>query len=200
MNLAIGGKKFYNEAQKRGIPMKSILPRLILLGLIIGWGWGAEAAQRGSFVSTAQDREDVALTIYNSNLGLVKETRKFDLPEGVLELQFKDVAGKIDPTTVSIRPLGEANDLTVLEQNYEYDLLSPQKLLEKYVGHKVYLATIDPETKKEEIIEATLLSTQGGNIFQIGDKISIGHPGRILLPKIPEHLISQPTLVWLLQN
>jgi hypothetical protein len=87
-----------------------------------------------------------------------------------------------------------------LEQNYEYDLLSPQKLLEKFVGQKVQLALINQETKKEEIVEATLLSTQGGNIFQIGDKIHIGHHGRVLLTRIPENLIPQPTLVWTLEN
>jgi len=111
-----------------------------------------------------------------------------------------DVAAKIDPTTVHIKSLANGSSLNVLEQNYEYDLLSPQKLLEKFVGQKVQLATFNPETRKEEIIDATLLSTQGGNIFRIGDRIHIGHPGRILLPKIPENLIPNPTLVWVLDN
>jgi hypothetical protein len=142
----------------------------------------------------------VAITIYNSNLGLVKDIRLIDLKPGVQELKFMDVAAKIDPTTVYIKSLVDGSSLNILEQNYEYDLLSPQKLLEKYVGQKVELATLNPDTKKEEIVEAVLLSTQGGNIFQIGDKISIGHPGRILLSRIPENLIPQPTLVWLLEN
>jgi hypothetical protein len=150
--------------------------------------------------STLKDQQDVAITIYNSNVGLVKDTRLIDLKPGILELKFMDVAAKIDPTTVHIKSLIHGSSLNVLEQNYEYDLLSPQKLLEKFVGQKVQLATINPETKKEEIVEATLLSTQGGNIFQIGDKIHIGHPGRILLLKIPENLIPQPTLVWMLEN
>jgi hypothetical protein len=150
--------------------------------------------------STLRDQQDVAITIYNSNIGLVKDTRLIDLKPGIHELKFMDVAGKIDPTTVHIKSLINGSSLNVLEQNYEYDLLSPQKLLEKYVGQKVQLATFNNETKKEEIIEATLLSTQGGNIFQIGDKIHIGHYGRILLSKIPENLISQPTLVWMLEN
>ena len=150
--------------------------------------------------STLQDQQDVAITIYNSNLGLVKDTRIVDMKPGIFELKFMDVAAKIDPTSVHIKSLVNGTSLNVLEQNYEYDLLSPQKLLEKFIGQKVQLATIHPETKKEEIVEAILLSTQNGNIFQIGDKISIGHPGRILLPKIPENLIPQPTLVWMLEN
>ena len=150
--------------------------------------------------STLKDQQNVALTIYNSNVGLVKDLRVLDLKKGVQELKFMDVAGKIDPTTVHIKSLVDAESLAVWEQNYEYDLLSPQKLLEKFVGQKVRLALINPETKKEEIVEATLLSTQGGNIFQVGDKIHIGHPGRVVLPRIPENLIPQPTLVWLLDN
>ncbi len=152
------------------------------------------------FTSNLKDQQDVAVTIYNSNLGLVKDTRIIDFKPGVHELKFMDVAAKIDPTTVHIKSLINGSSLNVLEQNYEYDLLSPQKLLEKFVGQKVELATINPETKKEEIVEATLLSTQGGNIFQIGDKIHIGHYGRVLLSKIPENLIPQPTLVWTLEN
>jgi hypothetical protein len=154
----------------------------------------------GLLTSSLKDQQDVAITIYNSNLGLVKDTRLIDFRPGIHELKFMDVAAKIDPTTVHIKSLINGSSLNVLEQNYEYDLLSPQKLLEKFVGQKVQLATINPETKKEEIVEATLLSTQGGNIFQAGDKIHIGHPGRILLSKIPENLIPQPTLVWILEN
>lgn len=150
--------------------------------------------------STLKDQQDLAVTIYNSNIGLVKDTRMIDLKTGVFELKFMDVAAKIDPTTVHIKSLVNGSSLNVLEQNYEYDLLSPQKLLEKFVGQKVQLATIDPETKKEEIVDALLLSTQGGNIFQIGDRIHIGYPGRILLPRIPDNLIPNPTLVWVLEN
>ncbi len=150
--------------------------------------------------STIKDQQNVSITIYNSNIGLVKDVRLIDLKPGVYELKFMDVAAKIDPTTVHIKSLVDGSSLHVLEQNYEYDLLSPQKLLEKFVGQKIQLATINPETKKEEIVEAILLSTQGGNIFQIGDKIHIGHPGRILLSRIPENLIPQPTLVWMLEN
>jgi hypothetical protein len=150
--------------------------------------------------SALKDQQNVSVTIYNSNVGLVKDIRLIDFKPGIQELKFMDVAAKIDPTTVHIKSLINGSSLNVLEQNYEYDLLSPQKLLEKFVGQKVQLATINPETKKEEIVEATLLSTQGGNIFQIGDKIHIGHYGRVLLSKIPENLIPQPTLVWMLDN
>jgi len=151
-------------------------------------------------ISTLQDQQSVAITVYNNNIALVKDTRLIPLRTGVQELKFMDVAGKINPATVRIKSLAEGMILNILEQNYEYDLISPQKLLEKFVGQKVELVWMNPESKKETVVEATLLSTQGGNIFQIGDKITIGHPGRIVLPKIPENLSRQPSLVWLLEN
>jgi len=174
--------------------------KLIILIILISFIFSIQIGYATPLTSTLKDQQNVSVTIYNSNVGLVKDTRLIDLKSGTHELKFMDVAAKIDPTTVHIRSLLNGSNLNVLEQNYEYDLLSPQKLLEKFVGQKVQLATINPETKKEEFVEATLLSTQGGNIFQIGDKIHIGHHGRILLSRIPENLIAQPTLVWMLEN
>ena len=177
--------------------MKRLAPSVFLLVfLFISVQWTLAEP----LTSTLKDQQGMAVTIYNSNIGLVKDIRLIDLKTGVFELKFMDVAAKIDPTTVHIKSLANGSSLNVLEQNYEYDLLSPQKLLEKFVGQKVQLATVDPETKKEVIVDAALLSTQGGNIFRIGDKIHIGHPGRILLPRIPDNLIPNPTLVWVLEN
>ena len=176
------------------------MKKLVILITFISFLFSLQIGYAAPLTSTLKDQQNVAITIYNSNIGLVKDTRLIDLKPGVLELKFMDVAAKIDPTTVHIKSLINGSSLNVLEQNYEYDLLNPQKLLEKFVGQKVQLAMTNPETKKEEIVEAILLSTQGGNIFQIGDKIHIGHPGRILLSRIPENLIPQPTLVWMLEN
>lgn len=173
---------------------------LIVLITLISFIFSIPIGYAAPLTSTLTDQQNVSVTIYNSNVGLVKDIRLIDFKSGVQELKFMDVAAKIDPTTVHIKSLINESSLNVLEQNYEYDLLSPQKLLEKFVGQKVQLATINPETKKEEIVEAILLSIQGGNIFQIGDKIHIGHHGRILLSRIPENFISQPTLVWMLEN
>jgi hypothetical protein len=176
------------------------MKKLVILITFISFIFSTQIGYAAPFTCTLKDQQNVSVTIYNSSIGLVKDTRLIDLKPGIHELKFMDVAAKIDPTTVHIKSLLNGSSLNVLEQNYEYDLLSPQKLLEKFVGQKVQLATINPETKKEEIVEATLLSTQGGNIFQIDDKIHVGHHGRILLSKIPENLIPQPTLVWMLEN
>jgi hypothetical protein len=142
------------------------MKRLIILITLISFLFSLQVGYSAPLTTTLKDQKDMAVTIYNSNVGLVKDTRIIEFKPGIHELKFMDVAAKIDPTTVHIKSLINGSSLNVLEQNYEYDLLSPQKLLEKFVGQKVQLATFNQETKKEEIVEATLLSTQGGNIFR----------------------------------
>ena len=150
--------------------------------------------------SGLDDQTGVAVTVYNVNLGLVKDQREIKLPRGSGELRFMDVASNIIPTSVYIKSLVDPDTLQILEQNYEYDLLNPQKLLDKYVGKDVKLYYKNPYTEREDIVTATLLSNNGGPIFKIGDEITFGHPGRIIFPGVPENLISKPTLVWLLEN
>ncbi len=158
-------------------------------------------ADKASVMSTGlEDQTGVAVTIYNVNLGLVKDQRQIKLFRGKGKLRFMDVASKIIPTSVSIKSLINSESLQILEQNYEYDLLNPNKLLDKYVGKEVKLYYRNPYTEREEIVKATLLSNNGGPIYRIGDEITFGYPGRIIFPKIPENLISKPTLLWLIEN
>jgi hypothetical protein len=159
-----------------------------------------EGAKPTAFSSGIEDQTGVAITIYNVNLGLVKDTRELKMPKGPGELKFMDVAAQIIPTSVHIKSLSNADSLRVLEQNYEYDLLNPQKLLDKYVGKEVKLYQKNPYTEREEMVTATLLSNNGGPIFRINNEITFGHPGRVIFPGVPENLISKPTLVWLLEN
>jgi hypothetical protein len=137
----------------------------------------------------------MSITIYNGNLGLVKDVREFQLPVGTSEVKFMDVASQIDPTTVHLKSLTDPTGVRILEQNYEYDLLNPQKLMDKYVGKTVKLMAADGN-----LIEAVLLSNNGGPIYRINGQIHLGHPGRVILPELPEDLIPNPTLVWLLQS
>jgi len=159
---------------------------------------GDAAPVRGGPAGIAISQEtqkEVAITIYNGNLGLVKDIREVSLPAGAHEVKFMDVAGQIDPTTVHLKSLTDPAALRVLEQNYEYDLLSPQKLMDKFVGKGVRLMTSDGS-----LIDAVLLSNNGGPIYQINGQIHLGYPGRLILPDVPGGLISKPTLVWLMQN
>jgi len=145
-------------------------------------------------------REDVSVTVYNNDLGLVRETRRLDLPGGIARVLVEGVASRIDPTSVSVEVLSGLRGFVLLEQNYEFDLMSPTKLMEKYVGESVELVTAHPETGAETSREATLLSMNEGPVYRIGGKIHLGHPGRVVLPEIPGNLMARPTLVWLLEG
>ena len=143
---------------------------------------------------TRDDQKDLMVTIYNGNLGLVKDTREIKLDAGMLEVQFADVAAQIDPTTVHLKSLTDPSGLKILEQNYEYDLLTSAKLMEKYVGKKVRLYQSNGTYQ-----EATLLS-MNGPVYEINGQIHMGHHGQVVLPALPDNLVSKPTLVWLLRN
>ncbi|MEW6456626.1 MAG: DUF4139 domain-containing protein [Acidobacteriota bacterium] len=150
--------------------------------------------------TSSEDQISISLTVYNLNIGLIKEIRQLKLPKGEFDLKFEDVPYQINPVTVHIKSITSPNAIFVLEQNYEYDLMSPSKLLDKYIGKELFLIHTDPKTKEEIREKAVLLSTNEGNIFKMDDRILIGHPGRIELPKLPENLISRPTLIWRLKN
>ena len=145
--------------------------------------------------STAEDRESISITVYNQNFGLVREVRALPVGVGAVELEYGDVASAIQTETVHVRPLRTGFD--ILEQNYQYDLLSPQKLLEKYVGRTVTIYRYDQATETEIPVEAEVLSVNNGTIFRIGDEITFNYPGRIAFPEVPDNLIAEPTLLWL---
>ena len=150
-----------------------------------------------------QQRQEVAVTVYNNNYGLVREVRSADLPTGTIELEVSDVAEKIDPTSVAFKSLTDPEAVGILEQNYRYDLLSPSTLLEKFVGRKIRLTRVLERdgSEKEVVREGTLLSTHQGRVVQFDDgEIAINPPGSISVAEVPENLLSKPTLVWLLRN
>jgi len=144
------------------------------------------------------DTRSVSVTVYNGDLGLVRDQRRLDLTRGVFTLPFRDVASRIDPTSVAFQALRDPNAVDVLEQNYEYDLLTPEALLEKYVGETVTLYM--PHEDGEVAVRAKLLSTQGGRVYKIGDSIALNPPGRVVLPALRGDLTASPTLVWTLSS
>lgn len=174
------------------------MPRMMIAAAVILLMGVARADE--TLKSTADDQKEIFVTVYNSNLGLVKDVREITLKPGIVELQFMGVAERINPTSVHIKSLIKPESLSVLEQNYEYDLLNPAKLLDKYVGAKVKIADKNYYTGKEEIFEAELLSNNQGSIYKINNEIHINPAGRVILPRLPENLIAKPTLVWLLKN
>jgi hypothetical protein len=148
--------------------------------------------------STAVKREKVAISVYNGNFGLVREVREVDLAQGKVELSFHDVAEHVQPETVHLRAVN-GPPLTVLEQNYRYDLLTPDKLLEKHVGKKVRLHRWSEQLGKEESFDAEVLSFNDGQaVYRINGEVTYNFPGRVSFPEIPKNLSPRPMLVWLL--
>lgn len=143
-------------------------------------------------------RESLALTVYNNNLGLVRETRTVLLASGLNELRWMDVAAQINPRTVHIGSAQAPGRVTVREQNYEYDLISPDKLMERFIGRKVRLIFGEGSPQGPREVQAILVSTNGGMVYDIDGAIHVNPPARVVLPEIPGGLISVPTLVWLM--
>jgi hypothetical protein len=149
--------------------------------------------------STAQSRERLSITVYGEDFGLVREVRSVDLGPGRVALEFRDVAEHIQPETVHIKSLSAEGGLEVFEQNYRYDLLTPQKLLEKYVGRHVTLHRYNEATGGEQDFDAEVLAVQDNQaVFKVNGEVTYGFPGRISFPNVPANLIAKPTLVLLL--
>ncbi|HNV03535.1 MAG TPA: hypothetical protein PLN93_03480 [Vicinamibacterales bacterium] len=153
--------------------------------------------------AAAGGQSDLAVTVYNSSLALVRDVREFALPSGESDLRFVDIAATVNPATVHFRSLTDPARVAVLEQNYEYDLLEPEKLLRKYVGREVTLVRTGVEngTTKREEVKATLVSLNNGPIWKIGNEYVTGlGSDHLRFPELPSNLYSRPTLVWKLLN
>src|SRR6266850_6344469 len=153
--------------------------------------------------TSLNDQTDLAITVYNSNIALVRDVRQLTLPAGDFRLKFMDIAATVNPATVHFRSLTEPDKLGVIEQNYEYDLLEPAKLLHKYVGKEVTLVRSYQEngTTKREEIKATLLSDNNGPVWKIGNDIVTGmYAESLRFPEVPANLYERPTLLMSLDN
>jgi hypothetical protein len=145
--------------------------------------------------STLGDQQSVAVTIYNENLALIKDLRRVTLEAGRNRLALREVSGRMRPETALLRSVSHPGSLSLLEQNFDFDLLTPAKLLEKYVGRDVRIVRTHPMTGVETIETATVLAASGGVVLRIGDRIETGLPGRIVYDGVPANLRDKPTLV-----
>ncbi len=143
---------------------------------------------------------DVSLTIYNDGQALVQDVRRIAIPQGRTRVEFPDVSAMIRPETLSFA----AADTGIVEQNFDFDLLTPQKLMEKAIGQTVTLVRTNPATGSETRERATVLSTAGGVVVQIGDRIEVlrddGLPVRVIFDRVPPNLRARPTLSVTLES
>jgi hypothetical protein len=161
------------------------------------------ASRTNPATTTSKDQVDLSVTVYNSNIAMVRDVRQIQLQAGISPLRFEDVAASINPATVHFGSLTNPAKLNVVEQNYEYDLLDPQKLLQKYVGREITLVRQVQEAGATKWVEtrALLLADNSGPVWKIGDEIVTGMSAdSYRFPDLPENLYSRPTLIWTLDN
>jgi len=167
----------------------SSLVLVALIGLVAGGATGPALAA-DTAASEPDDRSVLELTVYNQDLALIREVRRLDLPGGAFDLELRGVPAKIRPQTLLVE-VGGRTGLVIREQNYEFDLMSREKILEKYVGREVAWIQEDGER-----VDGRLLGIAAGPVFEVDGEIVFEVPGRIALPRLPENLRARPTLVW----
>ena len=187
---------------------RSLVVALALTAAAVGWAAHepstpvvTAAEQNGT--TTLDDQVELALTVYNSDIALVRDVRNLQLARGTSDLHFMDIAATVNPATVHFRSLTEPSRVSVLEQNYEYDLLDPDKLLRKYVGRDLTLIRNRQEggSTRQEEVKAHLLSYNTAPVWKIGNEIVTGiGADHIRFPELPSTLYSRPTLIWTLDN
>jgi hypothetical protein len=156
---------------------------------------GAAQAQPVERRSTLEDQQSVAVTIYNADLALVKDARRLTLDQGSNRIALRDVSATMRPETAQLRSLSNPGSFSLLEQNFDFDLLTPAKLLEKSVGKTVRIVKTHPTSGAETTESAQVLSTHDGVVLKMGDRIETGLPGRIVFDGVPANLRDRPTLV-----
>ncbi len=161
------------------------------------WQWVIAVILSASILAGTAMADDIALTVYNSNLGVVRETRNLTFEKGSGRIAFTDVAAQIDATSVTFEMADTTLAVDILEQNYAYDLVSPDKIYGKYIDQN-----IDIITEKGELFSGTLLSYTGGYLIikQADGKIRSVVQGTVrdvTFPDLPDGLITRPTLFWL---
>ena len=167
------------------------MTKLILLTVCL-----AASAFAESILSTASDRTSLNITVYNGGRALVQENRKISLREKNSVIRFEDVSSAVIPQSLIVVSQG---GFRVLEQNYEFDLISREKLLEKYVGKEVVLVDEDNIFGKQKRVKAKIVANNFQPVFEVEGKILLGFDGKILLEDIPENLYEKPTMNWLVQ-
>jgi len=174
-----------------------ILGAILICGLLAFAAHAEAASPKLPPTATTADvaGRDVAVTVYNENLGVVKDRRKFSFAGGVSELEFTDVASSIDPTSVHLRPLGKS-EVEILSQDYRYDLVNTDKLLEKYVDQPIDAATKDGQVKRGSLLAydpGSLVIRDADGTLSILNRAEVRQVG---LKELPKGLITRPTLVW----
>lgn len=178
-------------------PPTSAAALVALLGLALSLPSAAATEGAHEQTSTAAQREAVAVTVYNGDLALIKEVRRVNLANGLNRLSLREVSAQMRPETALLKATS-GKPLTLIEQNFDFDLLTPAKLLDKYVGHEVSVIRTHPATGAETREKATVLAASPSPVLRFADRIETGVPGRLAFDSVPATLRDRPTLSVLL--
>jgi hypothetical protein len=174
--------------------MRAIWALGMLLALPAGAGAQESAPPPAAAPGAGSAQGDVSVTIYNDDVALVQDVRTLDLSRGRVRQSFPDVSAQIRPETVSLA----VPDAAIVEQNFDYDLLSPSSLMEKAVGETITLVRTNPATGVETRERARVLAVNGGVVLEIGGRVEVlrddGLPVRAVFDRVPESLRARPTL------
>ncbi len=171
--------------------MKRAALAILVMG-VAATAWAGEER-----LSTEKEQTGLAVTIYNGDLALVKDARKVRLGAGENQLAWRNVSARMQPETALLRSL-DGKALTLLEQNFDFDLLTPQKLLEKSVGEEIRVIKTHPTMGSDSYESATVLSANDGVVLKFNNRIETGVPGRLAFDSVPANLRDRPTLSMLL--
>ena len=173
---------------------KKLIRRALAAGLALAWGSTA-AVPVDEIVAAASDQHSVAVTIYNGDLATVRDVRRVTLREGGNVLAWRGVSPQMRAGTAHLRSLAAPARLRLVEQDFDFGGLTPQTLLEAYVGREVTVIRTHPATGAETRETARVLSAEGGVVLQFADRVETGVPGRLAFPGVPEGLRAAPALV-----
>lgn len=194
-NQRTAGKGFFPDFTD-GARIDTILLMVLIMGTLLS-SVPLLAAEK---ITTSQDQKSIAVTIYNENLALIKDSRNVELSENANQLAWREVSALIRPETALLRNQTSQSNFHILEQNFDFDLLTPQKLLEKHVGKEISVVRTNLATGIESNEMAVVLSTNEGIVLKFNNRIETGVPGRMVFPSVPENLRDKPTLLLLLHS
>ncbi len=173
-----------------------------------------ESPEQKKHEQKTSESKDVSITVYNQNFGLVRDLRSINLASGINHVRFDDVAGRIDPTTVSFHSLSFPNSLVIREQNYQYDLMDQNTILSKSVGKEIVFSRFLPDGSKDELKgillnppESMLYEANGsfrrasqGMILSTTDAVVLNPRGQIQIKELPAGLVPRPSLLWKIES
>lgn len=199
---------YHSDIKRNSFLIKTIQRRIlssfsvVVIGilLVINADTFATSMDNQEKTSSTQDQKNVAITIYNENLALVKDVRQIKLDSDLNRLAWRDVSAQIRPETAILRSLNHSSEFRLVEQNFDFDLLTPTKLLEKYRGQEIVVIRTNPASGVETKETATVLATNEGIVLKFGDRIETDISGRLVFPGVPNHLRDRPTLLLSLLN